>query len=135
MKKIIKKPYINKGLFKVDWISGAFIIIKKSLFNAVNGFDDNIFLNAEDIDLAARIKKYGYKNMVYDECEVIHFHGQSKKKAKYNTSFSSYKKNLVNYKMVIIKNKLSKYPELIILLKLYHYVIRRILNKLFIKGV
>lgn len=131
MKKYINNPYADKGLFQVDWITGAFLIIKKSLFNLLGGFDNKIFLNAEDIDLAARVEKLGYYNMVYDKCEVIHFHGQSKKKANYNISFSNYKKNLNSYKMVIKKNKLSKYPELLVQLKLYHFRIRAFLNELF----
>jgi len=49
--------YTAKKPVKVDWISGAFFIIKKELYSKVGGFDENIFMYLEDTDLCKRISE------------------------------------------------------------------------------
>jgi len=62
--------------FEIDWAHGAFLMIKKSVFQMVNGFDEKIFLYFEDTDLQKRIQLSGYRNYCIPESRVIH-HTQS----------------------------------------------------------
>lgn len=61
----------------VNILVGAFMLIKKSVYNAVGGFDEDYFMYGEDIDLSYKVLKANYKNYYYGETTVIHFKGES----------------------------------------------------------
>lgn len=60
-------------IFEVDWFHGAFLIVKKTVFKSINGFDEKIFLYYEDTDLQKRIKELGYKIFCLPMVKVSHF--------------------------------------------------------------
>lgn len=62
---------------QVDILTGAFMFIRKSVYEEVNGFDEDFFMYGEDIDLSYRILKAGYKNFYLGNNRVIHFKGES----------------------------------------------------------
>ncbi|HMG83868.1 MAG TPA: glycosyltransferase, partial [Ferruginibacter sp.] len=63
---------------EVDYISGASILIKKSLWLRIGGFDERyIPAYYEDTDLAFQVREQGYKVMYQPLSEVIHFEGYS----------------------------------------------------------
>lgn len=64
--------YSPKEIKEVDWISGACILTKKEYFESINGFDENIFMYMDEIDLLYRAKKDGYKVFVYPNAQFIH---------------------------------------------------------------
>lgn len=70
----------NKSEFnyvkEVDYISGAAIMIRKSLWEEIGGFDE-LFNPAycEDSDLAFEVRKHGYKLMYQPLSMVVHFEG------------------------------------------------------------
>ena len=57
---------------KMDWVTGAFMIIPKNIFNDVNGFDEKIFMYTEEMELAYRITKLGYKTLNQNSPAIIH---------------------------------------------------------------
>jgi GT2 family glycosyltransferase len=54
----------QSDLVDVDWVVGAFILMRKDLFLSIGGFDERFFLFFEDIDLCRRVKASG-KRVVY----------------------------------------------------------------------
>ncbi|MGB0980644.1 MAG: glycosyltransferase family 2 protein [Winogradskyella sp.] len=56
---------------------GAFMVLKRAVYNAVNGFDEDYFMYGEDIDLSYKILKSGYSNYYFGEATIIHFKGES----------------------------------------------------------
>lgn len=66
----------------VDILVGAFMLIKKSIYQEVNGFDEDYFMYGEDIDLSYKVIKAGYQNAYYGETAVIHYKGESTSKDK-----------------------------------------------------
>jgi len=66
-----KEPDVNRP-FEVDWVMGSFMFIRANVFRQVNGFDENIFLYYEDIDLQFRIKKLGYGIIYYPFLFIKH---------------------------------------------------------------
>jgi hypothetical protein len=56
---------------------GAFMVLKRDVYNEVGGFDEDYFMYGEDIDLSYKILKAGYKNYYYGKTAVIHFKGES----------------------------------------------------------
>lgn len=61
----------------VDILSGAFMMVKKNVFEKVNGFDESFFMYGEDIDLSLRITQQGYKNYYLGKIRVTHLKGGS----------------------------------------------------------
>ena len=63
---------------EVDYISGAAILIRTSLWKEIGGFDE-LFAPAycEDSDLAFSVRKHGYKVLYQPRSKVIHYEGIS----------------------------------------------------------
>ena len=62
---------------EVDVLTGAFMFMKRELFEKMNGFDERFFMFGEDIDLSYRINLAGYKNHYCGNVTMIHFKGES----------------------------------------------------------
>ncbi len=71
---------------EVDILTGAFMFIKKRVYEEVGGFDEDFFMYGEDIDLSYRISQAGYKNYYVGSCKVLHFKGESTVKDKFYLS-------------------------------------------------
>lgn len=67
---------------RVEALSGAFMLVKRSILEKTGGFDERFFMYAEDIDLSFRIHKAGYQNYYFSGSTIIHFKGESTKKDK-----------------------------------------------------
>lgn len=63
----------------VDWVSGAAMLVKKEVFMAVGGFDEQFFMYFEDMDLCRRVRTYGKKVLFLPQWEVIHYGGKSQR--------------------------------------------------------
>ncbi|PIE83163.1 MAG: hypothetical protein CSA09_03615 [Candidatus Contendobacter odensis] len=63
-------------LKEVDYISGACIVLKKTLWDSLNGFDER-FCPAyyEDTDLAFRVRAAGYKVLYQPKSLIVHMEG------------------------------------------------------------
>lgn len=62
---------------KVDILVGAFMVMKRELYNEIGGFDENCFMYSDDIDLSYMVLKKGKSNYYYHETTVIHYKGES----------------------------------------------------------
>ncbi len=62
---------------KVEVLVGAFMFVKKAVYDAVGGFDEDYFMYGEDIDLSYKVLKAGYDNYYFGETTIIHFKGES----------------------------------------------------------
>lgn len=74
----------EKETNKVDILSGAFMMIRKSVLDEVGLLDESFFMYGEDIDLSYRIVKAGYDNYYFAETTIIHYKGESTKKHSIN---------------------------------------------------
>ena len=63
----------------VDVLSGAFMMIRRHVFETAKGFDEDFFMYGEDIDLSLRIDQLGYKNYYLGKINVTHLKGGSTK--------------------------------------------------------
>ncbi|HNP33828.1 MAG TPA: glycosyltransferase family 2 protein [Flavobacterium sp.] len=62
---------------KVDILVGAFMVMKRELYNQLGGFDENCFMYADDIDLSYRALLLHKQNYYFHETTVIHYKGES----------------------------------------------------------
>lgn len=67
---------------EVDWVPGAFSIIRTQALRKVGYFDPNFFLYSEEVDLCRRIQDSGYRIMYWPEIVVIHIGGESSRRIK-----------------------------------------------------
>ncbi len=58
----------------VAWVSGAALMIEHEAFNAVGGFDENLFLYKEDEDLCLRLRRAGGL-VLYEPSVVVRHQG------------------------------------------------------------
>ena len=65
---------------KVAVLVGAFMLLKRSIYKEVEGFDEDYFMYGEDIDLSYKITKAGYENHYLGSATVLHYKGESTKK-------------------------------------------------------
>lgn len=84
IKKLIglsKEYYVselkNEYIGKVPVFVGAFMLLKKNVYECVRGFDERYFMYGEDIDLSYSVLNAGYDNYYYGKTTIIHFKGES----------------------------------------------------------
>jgi GT2 family glycosyltransferase len=61
-------------LVPVDWLSGACLLVRRSAFEEVGGFDGSFFLYGEDIDLGRRLRESGRQVVMRPDLAVWHLH-------------------------------------------------------------
>jgi N-acetylglucosaminyl-diphospho-decaprenol L-rhamnosyltransferase len=67
--------------FQIDHPLGACMLLSRRAYEEVGGFDQAIFMYAEEIDLAMRYKASGWECWQVPVAEVIHLGGQSTSQA------------------------------------------------------
>ncbi len=75
----------------VPVLSGAFMMIRKTVWEKLNGFDEDFFMYGEDIDLSYRIEQLAYKNYYFADTTIIHYKGESTSKGSLNYVVAFYK--------------------------------------------
>lgn len=60
-----------------DWISGACMLVRRSVLEQLGGFDEGFFLYCEDKDLARRIRDAGYEVRYEPSALCVHHEGGS----------------------------------------------------------
>lgn len=62
---------------EVDWVTGAFMILRREALAASGVFDAAFFLYCEEVDLCRRVKAAGYHVRYWPDIVVTHLHGES----------------------------------------------------------
>jgi GT2 family glycosyltransferase len=88
----IAKPNVPKasGTVEVDWINGAFLMVKKGGIQKAGLLDEDFFLYAEEAEWCSRLRKVG-KLCIYGEINIIHLQGETS-----NETFGSSGKGYMN---------------------------------------
>lgn len=67
---IIEEGFNYDTMQKVDWVIGAFMVLKARVLNVVGLFDERYFLYVEDMDLCKRIWNSGFEVQYFPEIVV-----------------------------------------------------------------
>ncbi|TXD84395.1 glycosyltransferase [Subsaximicrobium wynnwilliamsii] len=70
------------GVGEIEILVGAFMLLKRAVYNEVGGFDEAYFMYGDDIDLSYKTLKQGYQNSYFGKTTVIHYKGESTLKDK-----------------------------------------------------
>jgi GT2 family glycosyltransferase len=82
----------------VDWVPGAFSIIRPAALEAAGTFDPRFFLYYEEVDLCRRIKAAGYSIWYWPDIVVVHIGGESSRTLK-SLEFSTQAAQVVMWRM------------------------------------
>ena len=72
-------------IHEVDAISGSCMFISQSLYNELNGFDEQFFMYGEDLDLCYRVWKSGNEVHYNPSTQIIHYQGESVRSAPFDS--------------------------------------------------
>ena len=88
----VKKPHVPDmvGTIEVDWINGAYLMVKKWAMDKEGIMDEDFFLYAEESEWCGRLRKAG-KICLYGDLQVTHLQGVTA-----NLAFGSDGKGYVN---------------------------------------
>lgn len=104
----VRKPSIESVAERqnVDWIIGAFLMVRKVTLEKAGLLDEDFFMYSEEMEWCARLKKIG-KLCLYGSPRVIHLGGGSSKSF-YGSDAWNNEKNLCNKRgaQVIVSNAL-----------------------------
>lgn len=102
-----------KQIKEVDWVKGGLMMIRRNVFEKLNGFDEKIFMYTDDMELCFRANKSGFRTFFYPDISVVHEDQGSS-----DRSFA-----IVNiYKGILYFYKKHKSPAQYTLVKLILYV-------------
>jgi N-acetylglucosaminyl-diphospho-decaprenol L-rhamnosyltransferase len=61
----------------VGWLSGSCLLLRRSAFDEVSGFDERYFMYMEDVDLGDRLGLAGWQNIYVPSAEILHDKGHA----------------------------------------------------------
>lgn len=62
---------------ETDVVTGAFLLVKKEVYENVGGLDETYFMYGEDIDFCYTLLQRGLKNWYYGKASLLHHKGES----------------------------------------------------------
>lgn len=80
---------------EINHVIGAFYVIKREIFNSINGFDERYFVYFEDLDLSKRVYDSGYKTIYLSEVQAYHKGGGTSEQVKALRFFYSTRSSLI----------------------------------------
>jgi N-acetylglucosaminyl-diphospho-decaprenol L-rhamnosyltransferase len=60
---------------RVDWLTGACVLVRRELYERLGGFDETFFLYSEEVDLLSRAAQLGAETWFDPAAEVVHVWG------------------------------------------------------------
>jgi hypothetical protein len=67
----------REGVRQVDIVSGCFLLIRRELWDRLDGFHPDFFMYGEEADLCLRANALGARPMVTSQATIVHYGGAS----------------------------------------------------------
>lgn len=75
--KTYRQEHMAPSERPVGWLSGACLLLRRTAFDEVGGFDERYFMYMEDVDLGDRLGRAGWLNVYVPDSEILHDKGHS----------------------------------------------------------
>jgi len=82
---------------RIEVISGAFMLLRRSALDEVGLLDEDYFMYGEDIDLSTRLIKAGWENW-YLPLDILHYKGESTQKTSFRYVHVFYQAMLIYFR-------------------------------------
>lgn len=118
----IKKIFNNTAEFLYpEWVTGAVVLISKSWFDKVKGWNEDYWMYMEDVDLCKRVSDNGGKIAVLKSATIFHKHGGASRINVVTKALT--KTEVIISKHVYISNNFSKITAFFLHIRLVFGVI------------
>lgn len=95
-------------------VTGACMLIKRELFESMNGFNEKYINGCEDVDLCLRINKAGYRNIVAGKSII--WHHVSASPGRHDKDKQNNKNLLIDWGKITIPSGIKSWP--------FQYIVR-----------
>lgn len=85
----------HKETREVDQVIGAFFLVKRHLFERLNGFDEKFFVYFEEVDFSKRAYELGFRTVYVTEAKAYHKGGGTSEKVKGKRLFYNSQSRLI----------------------------------------
>lgn len=75
--KVNVEREIPADVIEVEAVSGAVMLLPRSMFQRIGGFDEGYFLHCEDLDICRCVRDIGYQVLLAGDVRVLHGKGGS----------------------------------------------------------
>jgi len=93
---------------QLDWLTGAFLLIRKEVYDKVGDFDSDYFMYVEEVDYCYQAKKLGWEVWYLPKWSILHYGAASGKAGshiikEYEGLITFYKKNMPKWQMPLLR--------------------------------
>jgi GT2 family glycosyltransferase len=72
-----RRIWESRDACQAHWVSGSSLFVRNEIFQRIGGFDENIFMYFEDMDLCKRIRQSGHTILFFPPFSICHAGGRS----------------------------------------------------------
>jgi GT2 family glycosyltransferase len=76
------REWNHQESMEVNQVTGAFYLVRRQVFEKLDGFDERFFMYFEDLDFAYRARQAGWKSYYLAETKALHYGGGSSNQVK-----------------------------------------------------
>lgn len=89
------KEWDHGNTREVDHVMGAFFLVRRTLFEILNGFDERFFVYLEDLDFSLRASERGWKSFYLADAQAYHKGGGTSEQVKAKRLFYSLRSRIL----------------------------------------
>jgi GT2 family glycosyltransferase len=77
LRRYVLAPPVQDQTHRADWVSGASMLVRRSVFDSIGLFDEGYFLYFEETDFCLEARRAGWSCWYVPQSRVVHLVGQS----------------------------------------------------------
>jgi GT2 family glycosyltransferase len=81
----------------VDWVFGAFMLMRRTDFERLGGMDEGFRLYYEDVDLCYRFRRAGLATYLFPGIQFVHAHARTSAKQPFGRSWRWHVESAARY--------------------------------------
>jgi len=110
--------HMPSKIVESDYVMGAFMLMKREVYERAGGFDDQIFMYVEETEWCYRIKQQGFSVVYWPDGSIIHYGGRSAVRGRKDQIIQIFNGYLYFYKKHFRRDQLVRL-KLLLRLKCY----------------